>query len=58
MAKVGYNKYTRRWDIYHDGYAFGSFLTPKYARHKARMWYMWLTTGDKTYLRKEMKRGL
>lgn len=35
------------------GLVIGRWKTPKQARHKARMWHMWLTTGDKRYLRKE-----
>lgn len=47
------NKYNGYWSVIFDGDTVGMFRTPKEARHKGRMWWMWLNTGDKTYLRKE-----
>lgn len=52
--KVVRNKSGRYWSVYFEGYAVGCWCTPKEARHKARMWWMYLNTGDESYLKKEM----
>lgn len=51
-TRVVRNKVGNYWTVLFDGDTIGTWRTPREARHKARMWWMWLTTGDKTYLRK------
>lgn len=53
MMKVRKNKYGYYWSVWSDCDVIGCWRTPREARHKARMWWMWLTTGDELYLRKE-----
>lgn len=53
LTKFVKSKSGETWTVIHNGMYIGSWGTPKKARHKARMWRMWLNTGDKTYLRKE-----
>lgn len=41
----------RYWSVFVDGFMLGGWPTPREARHKGRMWCMWLNTGDHKYLR-------
>lgn len=55
MIKIAPNRYIPKWFdvIDSDGFMVGTWKTPREARHKARMWFMYMTTGDELYLRKE-----
>lgn len=54
LYKVIRSRYCSYWNVVDDAYVIGSFKTPKIARHKARMYYMYITTGDEKYLTKEV----
>ncbi len=50
--KIKPNRYVPRWFdvIDSEGFHIGTWKTPKQARHKARMWHMYITTGEEKYL--------
>lgn len=52
--KIRRSRSGRYWNVYFKGYMVGCWRTPKEARHKARMWWVYLTTGDEAYLTKEI----
>lgn len=50
--KVTPNRNVKGWfDVFDgDGWHIGTWKTPKQARHKARMWYLYMTLGDERFL--------
>lgn len=55
LYKVVRNRYGKYWDVVDEWYVIGTFKSPKIARHKARMYYMYITNGDEKYLTKEIE---
>lgn len=54
MFKIKRNRRSACWEVIdNEGYIVITTKLPSQARFKARMWYMYLTTGEMHYLYKE-----